>query len=59
MTGCPDPEAHEAHMAINDECPWCGASSQGPAPFDWRAPKRIRISPSVTLIYPSEEDTTS
>ena len=19
-------EAHEAHMAINDECPWCGAS---------------------------------
>lgn len=22
---CEMPEAHEAHMAINGECPWCGA----------------------------------
>lgn len=20
---CPDPEAHEAHMQMNGECPWC------------------------------------
>lgn len=23
---CPDPEAHEAHMQMNGECPWCGAT---------------------------------
>lgn len=22
---CPNPEAHEAHMQMNGECPWCGA----------------------------------
>ena len=21
---CENPEAHEAHMAVNGECPWCG-----------------------------------
>ncbi len=21
---CTMPEAHEAHMALNGECPWCG-----------------------------------
>lgn len=25
---CPDPEAHEAHMQMNGECPWCGAVDQ-------------------------------
>lgn len=22
---CQYPEGHEAHMALNGECPWCGA----------------------------------
>jgi hypothetical protein len=22
---CRDPEAHDAHMRLNGECPWCGA----------------------------------
>lgn len=24
MPKCKDPEAHEAHMQMNGECPWCG-----------------------------------
>ena len=24
-TSCEYPDAHEAHLAINGECPWCGA----------------------------------
>lgn len=24
---CTDPEAHDAHMEINGECPWCGAAA--------------------------------
>jgi hypothetical protein len=26
MADCPYPEGHEAHMAVNGECPWCGVS---------------------------------
>jgi hypothetical protein len=25
MHNCSNPEAHEAHMRVNGECPWCGA----------------------------------
>lgn len=24
-------EAHDAHMAINDECPWCGLAAEDDA----------------------------
>lgn len=24
MNQCTNEEAHEAHMALNGECPWCG-----------------------------------
>jgi hypothetical protein len=35
-----DPEAHEAHMALNGECPWCGAGDESaidPTPATARA----------------------
>lgn len=25
---CSMPEAHEAHMQMNGECPWCGATNE-------------------------------
>lgn len=25
QAGCKFPEGHEGHMALNGECPWCGA----------------------------------
>lgn len=25
---CENPEAHEAHMRLNGECPWCGATDE-------------------------------
>lgn len=25
---CEDPEAHEAHMRLNGECPWCGTTDE-------------------------------
>ena len=39
MTGqpCPDPDAHEGHMQMNGECPWCGAVERAAIrePADW------------------------
>jgi hypothetical protein len=39
MTCC-DPEAHEAHMQMNGECPWCGAGDgfaiRKPADWDFQ-----------------------
>lgn len=43
---CPDPEAHDAHMQMNGECPWCGASDaeqmREPADFDFPDAEQVR-----------------
>ena len=28
MSDCASRAAHRAHMALNGECPWCGASDE-------------------------------
>ena len=30
---CENPEAHEAHMEVNGECPWCGAYDESRTEF--------------------------
>jgi hypothetical protein len=39
-TPCSMPEAHEGHMQMNGECPWCGATdeSQIREPGAWDFP---------------------
>ena len=32
MKTCKYPEAREAHMALNGECPWCGATTRRAVP---------------------------
>ena len=39
MTDCPSPEAHAAHMDLNGECPWCGASGEPDPTLDHLSPE--------------------
>ena len=33
LMACKYQEAHEAHMDLNGECPWCGYSTGQPADY--------------------------
>lgn len=48
---CSMPEAHEAHMQMNGECPWCGAMDydqiRDPGEWDFQDADTIDISSDI------------
>jgi hypothetical protein len=55
---CPNPEAHEAHMQLNGECPWCGAVERAAVrePKDWDFPDAHTIDTSLDGVEPMSDE---
>jgi hypothetical protein len=57
---CDMPEAHDAHMQMNGECPWCYVVDESairePAEWDFHDAKTVYVSVSTREIVPTADE---